>query len=538
MKFTRLLAFRLFVTIILVMLVGTIVVTVINTQWQSQRYMESMVGSAFRASDIIKRSTHYSMLLNRREDIYQIITTVGTEPGIHGIRVYDKRGTVTFSTDSAEVGTRVDMSAEACNACHGVGTPPLSPNPDELTRVFKSPKGYRVLGMITPIYNESSCSSAACHAHPATQTVLGVLDVMLPLDEIDALLVESTHMHYLSSFILVAAVALVSGIFIWFLVNIPVRNLTLGTQEIIKGNLSYRIRVRSKDEVGALARSFNQMSQELQRAQEEILEWTQTLEHRVAQKTEELQRAQHHMIHVEKMASLGKLAATVAHELNNPLEGILTYAKLLKKKIHGFPLPEEKSTEIQTELSLIADESSRCGSIVKNLLLFARRDRGQMTKVSLQSIVERSLRLIDHHLKMNRVALERELSDQPIMLYCDPEQIEQALLALEINAVEAMAEGGTLKIQAALSDDARNALLRIADNGVGIAKENLEHIFEPFFSTKESGKATGLGLAVVFGIVERHRGTIAVESNIGVGTTFTMTLPIQTETDSHAAQSL
>jgi len=529
MKFTRLLAFRLFVTILLVMLVGTVIVTIINTRWQSQRYMESMVGSAFRASDIIKRSTHYSMLLNRREDIYQIITTVGSEPGIHGIRVYDKRGTVTFSTDAIEVGSRVNMSAEACNACHGEGTPPLSPNPDELTRVFQSPKGYRVLGMITPIYNEAKCSSSECHAHPPAQTVLGVLDVMLPLDEIDALLVESTHMHYLSSVLLVVVVALISGIFIWFLVNKPVRNLTLGTQEIIKGNLSYRIRVRSKDEIGALARSFNQMSQELHRAQEEILEWTQTLEDRVAQKTEELQRAQHHMIHVEKMASLGKLAATVAHELNNPLEGVLTYAKLLKKKLKGVPLPAEKEAEIQNELSLIADESSRCGSIVKNLLLFARRDRGMMTEMSLQSIIEKSLKLIDHHLKMNRIALERELGSQTVLLYCDPEQIEQALLALEINAVEAMPEGGTLKIQVVVSDDSRDVILRIRDEGVGISKENLEHIFEPFFSTKESGKATGLGLAVVFGIIERHRGTIRVESELGVGTTFIITLPLQKE---------
>lgn len=527
MKFTRLLAFRLFVTILLVMLVGTIIVTLINTRWQSKRYMESMVSSAFRASDIIKRSTHYSMLLNRREDIYQIITTVGSEPGIHGIRVYDKRGTVTFSTDTTEVGSRVDMTAEACNACHDQGTPPLSPNPDELTRVFQSPKGYRVLGMITPIYNQNSCATSDCHAHPPSQTVLGVLDVMLPLNEIDALLVESTQMHYLSSFVLVAVVALVSGIFIWFLVNIPVRNLTLGTQEIIKGNLSYRIRVRSKDEIGTLARSFNQMSQELQRAQEEILEWTQTLEDRVAQKTEELQRAQHHMIHVEKMASLGKLAATVAHELNNPLEGILTYAKLLKKKLRGLSLPEDKEAEIQTDLSLIADESARCGSVVKNMLLFARRDRGQMTEVDLQSIVEKSLRLIDHHLKMNRITLDNDLGDRPILLYCDPEQITQALLALEINAVEAMPEGGTLRIEISPSEDANSVVLRIKDNGVGIAKENLKHIFEPFFSTKESGKATGLGLAVVFGIVERHRGTIDVESEYGCGTTFTITLPLQ-----------
>ncbi len=359
---------------------------------------------------------------------------------------------------------------------------------------------------------------------------------MLPLNEIDALLVESTQMHYLSSFILVAAVAVVSGIFIWFLVNIPVRNLTLGTREIIKGNLSYRIRVRSKDEVGTLARSFNQMSQELQRAQEEILEWTQTLEDRVAQKTEELQRAQHHMIHVEKMASLGKLAATVAHELNNPLEGVLTYAKLLKKKLQGVPLPEEKVSEIQAELSLIADESSRCGSIVKNLLLFARRDRAQMTEVSLQSIIEKSLRLIDHHMKMNRITPEIALGDRPVMLYCDPEQIEQALLALEINAVEAMPDGGKLRIQVVISDEDETVILRIKDEGVGIARENLEHIFEPFFSTKESGKATGLGLAVVFGIVERHRGKIEVESELGVGTTFTITLPVQKEIHRHTDQ--
>jgi len=538
MKFTRLIGFRLFLIVLGAMAVGTALVTTLTVQWQTKNHMDTAVKTAASVSDIIKRSTHYSMLLNRREDIYQIINTTGSEPSIDGIRIYNKQGIVSFSTNAEEVGNRVNMDAEACTACHSVDQPPIPPSPQTLSRIFTSPKGYRVLGMITPIYNERSCSSADCHAHPKTQTVLGVIDVMLPLSDLDRAVAESSRDQYVGGLLLFAVVSLVTGLFIWFMVNVPVRRLTQGTEEIVEGNLAYRIPIHSKDEIGVLADSFNHMSEELQRARNEIVDWTHTLEDRVAQKTRELQRAQQNMIHVEKMASLGQLAATVAHELNNPLEGVLTYAKLLKKKIRAEALSDEQTEEIQNELSLIADETARCGSIVKNLLLFSRQKIADMRQEDLRSIVNRSFQLFHHHLQMNNIIPVLELGEEPVTVTCDSQQIEQALLALEMNAVEAMPEGGTLKLR--LEKDPAGGLVRIivSDTGCGIRTEDLAHIFEPFFTTKEGGRGTGLGLAVTYGIIQRHNGTIDVESDPNSGTTFVITLPVKILASNSSSDSI
>ncbi len=525
MKFLNLLAFRVFLIILFVMLVGTAILTKLSIDHQAEQYLRDALVGANRIGDVIKRSTNYSMMLNRQEDIHQIITTIGNEPGIEAIRIYDKKGEIKLSTVAGEVGTHVNMSAEACNACHSAGKAPLSPKPQELSRIFSSPKGYRVLGMIVPIKNDSTCSTADCHAHESPQTVLGVLDVMMPLREIDSHLASLNRSQYLNALFMFFVMTTFVGIFIWIVVNIPVHKLTLGTREITKGNLDYRIAARSNDEIGRLATSFNQMADELKRARNELTQWAQTLEGRVAQKTEELRRAHANMVQMEKMVSLGKLASTVAHELNNPLEGVLTYAKLLKRLVKEGMLTSEAAEEIQNDLSIIADETARCGNIVKNLLLFSRQKVGEFAEADIRGPIERSLNLIDHHLKIHNITLERDFDREPLMLFCAPQQIEQALLAVEINAIEAMPEGGTLKVEARQTAAGDAIHIIVADTGIGIPDDALPHIFEPFFTTKENGKGTGLGLAVVYGIIERHGGTIDVQSKLHGGTTFTLLLP-------------
>jgi two-component system NtrC family sensor kinase len=192
-------------------------------------------------------------------------------------------------------------------------------------------------------------------------------------------------------------------------------------------------------------------------------------------------------------------------------------------------LSEEQRAEISDELKMIADETSRCGTIVKNLLLFSRRQVGEFKENNLRTIVEQSTKLVDHHMKMNNIRLSTQISGDLPPLRCDAEQILQALLALEINAVEAMPHGGELRIEMfPLPPD--TITIRIADSGIGIRAEDLPHVFEPFFTTKKEGKGTGLGLAVVYGIIERHGGKITIDSEHNKGTTFTITLPQQTET--------
>ncbi len=526
MRITRFLAFRLFLIVLLVMLVATAIFTTVMLNWHSEKYLAATTDWALRTSDLIKRSTHYSMLENRRKDIYRTINTLGSEPGIEAIRIYNKKGEVTFSTVDDEVGKYVNMNAEACNVCHQPGKALPTSGNTALTRIFHTAKGYRVLGVITPIRNEPSCYNAPCHEHPASQTVLGVLDVMLPLKTLDASLVQLRHSTYLGGALMVLSVTLFSGIFIWIMVNIPVRKLTQGTHEITKGNLDYRIKVRSSDEIGDLADSFNTMTEELGRARDELTDWAETLEERVEQKTDELRRALSNMVQMEKMASLGKLAASVAHELNNPLAGILAYSKLLKKKISKGNISGESTKEMEDELTMIADESTRCGNIVNNLLLFSRQKVGEFQPQNLVPIVEQSLRLIAHHLAMNNVRCEVDMPDKPLEAICDPQQLEQALIALEINAIEAMPGGGILRVEMRMPERENEVEIRVIDNGIGINEEDLGHIFEPFFTTKKDGKGTGLGLAVVHGIVERHNGRVEVQSKSNAGTTFTIRLPL------------
>jgi len=268
------------------------------------------------------------------------------------------------------------------------------------------------------------------------------------------------------------------------------------------------------------------MTRTLKQTQDELQQLNQTLEERVQKKTEELRRAQANLIQVEKMVSLGTLAATVAHELNNPLEGILTYAKLIRKRMNVPNLSEEQKNEIVGELTMIADETARCGNIVKNLLLFSRKKVGEFKENDIRALVEQSARLIDHHLKMNNISLHQSFDDHLPLVVCDGEQIQQALLAMEINAVESMQTEGRLEIAVKRSSEYEVKII-LKDSGIGIREEDIPHIFEPFFTTKKEGKGTGLGLAVVYGIVERHNGKIEVASVLNQGTTFTITLPIK-----------
>jgi two-component system NtrC family sensor kinase len=253
-------------------------------------------------------------------------------------------------------------------------------------------------------------------------------------------------------------------------------------------------------------------------------EWSQLLEEKVAEETAELQTAQRQVLHMEKMASMGKLSATVAHELNNPISGMLTYTRLVERELAEQPLPADKREEVIRYLQLVQRECVRCGNIVRNLLTFARRSTGEMQPIDINEIVERSVMLIEHHMQMEGVSVHTELlpfADREII--ADAGELEQALVALMVNAIEAMHGGGRLSV--VLQSAGAEVVLEISDTGAGIAPEILPFIFEPFYSTKNNESGSGLGLAVVYGIVHRHHGAIAVESVPGAGTKFRITLP-------------
>jgi two-component system NtrC family sensor kinase len=239
------------------------------------------------------------------------------------------------------------------------------------------------------------------------------------------------------------------------------------------------------------------------------------------------------------MASIGKMAAVVAHEVNNPLSGILTYAKLLRKWVGTGQTEHEKREEAMQCLELIAAESRRCGDLIKNLLRLSRTAPMNVQSTDLNAVIDRCLLLVRHQLELGGVELQVNLAKDLPLVLCDPAQIEQVFIALILNAIDAMPRGGTLWLENRLihtnTNNEAEIEIRVRDNGTGIAPDILPHIFEPFLTTKESGHGTGLGLAIARGIVERHKGRIEVQSELGLGTTFVVTLPSQPPDASLAA---
>jgi len=497
-----------------------------NLCFHRQHLEEMVFQSADRISDLIRRSLRYSMLRDQREEVFQIIHTIGNQPGITKIRIFNKEGKITFSTDRQELGQFVDKKAEACYACHSQAEPMARLDRPDRMRIYVAKNGERVLGLISPIYNEPDCSNAACHAHsPAGNRILGVLDTDLSLGPVDRTLAAREEKLAVVTGLAIIAVSLISIFLIWIMVRRPVAALTEGTRHVAEGDLDYRIPVTSGDEMGSLAASFNNMTTELKKAREENLEWMRTLEQRVEQKTGELERAYKHLAQAERMVALGKLAAVVAHEINNPLAGILTYTKLISRMAEKGFNGSVRLNEAKNYLRIIEGESRRCGAIVKNLLTFARQAPLHPQKNDLNAIVERCLLLVNHQLELQSIDLEKTLQPDIPPLYCDASQIQQALLALLMNAIEAMPEGGRLRVVSSFEPSGRTARVSITDEGPGIPEDVLPRLFEPFFTTKEEGQGVGLGLAIAYGIVRQHRGNIEVSSAPQKGTTFTVILP-------------
>ncbi|MFA7418355.1 MAG: HAMP domain-containing sensor histidine kinase [Melioribacteraceae bacterium] len=483
---------------------------------------QSRFESAYNISDIIKKSTRYSMLLNRREDVHQIIKTLRTEIGVEEIRIYNKQGTIIFSTNPQEISKKVNLTAEACIVCHNSSVPLQSLTNQNKTRIYKNFENKRVLGLINPIQNELDCSNADCHAHSPKVQILGVLDVVVSLEKLDSIIQGSTRKVIIASVFIVVVISFFSGLFITVLVNKPIKKIREGIEEVGNGNLDYRINVDSKNELGQMARRFNEMSTKLNEAYQEIKDWSETLNDKVNEKTKELKNIYNQVNQIEKLASLGKLSATVAHELNNPLAGILTLSKLITKKL-GAAQKDSEYASILEYLELISQESARCGQIVKDLLIFSHSEPDEFVKENLVKIIDISATVINHHLEINRIALVKDYPEEPIEIYCNANKIQQALMSLLINSIEATNNKGKITIK--ITRENNNAILRISDEGTGIADKDLPHIFEPFYSTKEASVGTGLGLAVAYGIITNHKGKIEVEKTSDLGTTFKIVLP-------------
>jgi two-component system NtrC family sensor kinase len=363
----------------------------------------------------------------------------------------------------------------------------------------------RKLGIINPIYNEPGCWQADCHAHDEAQTVLGVLDVTLPMDEIDARISENQVQLVLFAIIAIISISFIIWLLLHFLIGKPVHQLVTATNALATGDLNYQIPVSTSDELGNLARSFNDMTNRLSNAQKQIHQ-------------------------SEKLASVGKLAAGVAHEINNPLTGVLTYSSFLSKRIRGGEIHVNPNQEqVVEDLDVIVHETKRCREIVKGLLDFSRQVPAQKCDVSLNEVIQQTLSILHNELQLHNIEVILDLDQDLPVLFADYNQLEQVLINIIVNASDAIDENeGKINITTRKGDcDGKPCVVvTIADNGHGISREDMTKIFDPFYSTK-GRKGTGLGLAVVWGIVEKHKGKVDVHSEQGKGTTFTLTFPIR-----------
>ena len=299
----------------------------------------------------------------------------------------------------------------------------------------------------------------------------------------------------------------------------PLQNIVSVTRLVAEGDLSQEAKVNSRDEMGYLATSFNQMVGRLKDARKELEDWGKMLEQKVEKRTKELKAARDQILRSERLAALGRLAAGVAHEMNNPLAGILLFTQSLLKRTKDDP-------SIQEDLKVVEQEIIRCSHIVRSLLDFARETKPKKVPTQVNQVIENTLSLVENQADFHDIHIIKEFDTSIPQILLDGNQMQQVIMNIILNAADAMPDGGTITIKSSLSKEDNFIEVKIADTGCGIPKELIDRIYDPFFTTKESKKGTGLGLAVSYGIIKKHQGFILVESEEGKGTTFIIRLPI------------
>lgn len=485
-----------------------------------------------QVSSIAEGALYYSMLENDKAMLQRELDIISTMSGIDEVNMYNEHDQLAYSSLSADF---ADDRNPNCSECHTNLSSMFSYLEKDYRiiedqpecGVFQDDETERQLVIRKPILNEPSCYTAACHAHDESEEVLGSLVINLPLRDLDAFMNRSS-----SDFLMLAL--LITGIMLGFLVVFtrkrikkPINSIIKASEAVSGGDTSIRLTIEPHllDDMRMVSEAFNNMLDHIDEATEELQNWSQQLEYKVRKKSEALSEAQNELIHVERIASLGKLSSSVAHEINNPLSGILVYSKLVSKQLSSGEFYHPKKDSILKNLKLIETETRRCGDIVKGLLDFSRKDQDDFEYANLHTILKETYSLMAHTIKMKGIGFHTDLKADQDEVFCSPNQIKQACVAILVNATEAVSDNGEITMRTTNPEEDQ-VMLEIIDNGVGIAEQELAHIFEPFYSTKRETSGIGLGLAIVHGIVENHKGRIRVDSKPGKGTTISIILPL------------
>jgi two-component system NtrC family sensor kinase len=504
----------------------------------SERHLNKVGNeSGSNIGSIVEGALYHAMLTNDWPALENTIDVINALPGIEDVNLYDKEDNLVYSSFPDGTGGHNNPH---CKDCH-TDIDSMFPGNERSFRIInldsecemtQKDNDYRLLMIHSPIINQPSCNTADCHAHNAIDPVLGSFVIRIPMDAQDTAIRESSN----DFFILAAVSTLLLITFLIFFtrrtINRPLNEMIKATEAVSRGDRSKRMKLDPKlpQDVQLVSETFNKMLDNLQTATDELQEWSQQLEDKVQKKSEELTEIQKELIHVERMASLGKLSSSVAHEINNPLSGVLTYTKLVQKQLNSLDFDEEEKGPMLKYLKVIEEETKRCGGIVKGLLDFSRKDHLEFTERNLHKLLHDAYKLMEHQMKISNIAFREDYAAVKDLIRCSENQIKQAVIAMLLNAIEAVAENGEILIRTS-NPDPEHIRLEIIDNGSGIAPRDLPHVFEPFFSAKEKVSGIGMGLAIVHGIVQSHEGKVEAQSELGEGTTLSILFPLFEPTD-------
>jgi two-component system NtrC family sensor kinase len=517
------LAAKLIIAIGILMVMGSFIFWFATLQKQEKDIMSIALKYGNSFNDFIKKSTRYSMLTFRRSAIQQTLEDISIAEGVERVRIFDHyNGLIYYSSNKEDVNTYVNRNSLSCKGCHIDTHKTVAVLPEQKkSELYKSSEGFTRLKLIEPIFNEPACYTSECHIHSEDQKILGLVEANISLALLDKAKFKQGLALTTYVIIFILAISIFLGIILYKIVSKPISKLTRGIEKVASGNFDHSVPITSEDEMGVLASRFNAMIKDLKEAHDQRELWTQTLETEIARKTDEIQKTHSSMLHTEKLASLGRMAAGIAHEINNPLTGIVTFAHLMRNNAP----PDSSEAE---DLNVIIEQAERCAKIIKNLLTFARATPSEKGEANINDVLSRSIYMIKNQAKFHNIKFNIHMEEAQFITFGDASQFQQIFLNMLINAADAMNERGTVTIvtRGISVHDKPYVEIEFTDTGMGIKEEDMPKLFEPFYTTKPVDKGTGLGLSVSHGIVKHCGGEIDIKSTVGKGTSFFVRLPL------------
>lgn len=495
----------------------------------SNNYMEDVITRCGkRMSAVVDQALRTSMILEDHSELTIAITKVQEIPGVGAIRIYNDEGDIRHTSASPDLEGIEEVNMPPCVHCHSEVDPAEWGMLETCIYDIKKEDG-RTMVVLSPIMSTPECRSSGCHQTYLDSEVLGFLEIELPLKELDKTMAWLLF-EYFSLILLFLVVVL--GVLLFFVkrrIHTPLKRIVDASREVSAGNLSVRVNVQPNDltDIHHVGLALNKMLESINESSRELHKWSNELETMVRTKSEDIARTQNEILQIERLASLGRLSSSVAHEINNPLAGVLTYAKLVSRILQKPDLTEEKIQAVLKHLDMIQSETTRCGNIVKGLLNFSRDGSQKFEEIHLNEVLKETEQLIKHSFQIADVTLATDFSASKDMIRGNGHQIVQACLAVLTNALEAVSPGPDSQVTyRSYNHDLRHITIEVKDNGIGISQEDQEHIFEPFFSSKKEMSGIGLGLAVTYGILEQHNAKVTVDSAPGAGTSMKFTFEL------------